>query len=99
MGEQRQRTRIDKGIYRDVWGIAATVKAGGIQRENRYLLETSLKVIKAWQDETARRAAQAGAKGRTWHVRGRGSEVPAIRGRYADDRGTDAAYRPLDCGV
>ena len=27
--QDRQRTRIGKGIYRDAWGIAATVKVGG----------------------------------------------------------------------
>lgn len=47
-----RRTRIDVGIYRDAWGIAATVKAGGTQREKRFLPETGLKTIKAWQNET-----------------------------------------------
>lgn len=47
-----RRTRIDVGIYRDAWGIAATVKAGGTQREKRYPADASLKTIKAWQNET-----------------------------------------------
>jgi integrase len=62
----RQRTRIAKGIYRDAWGIAATVKAGGLQREKRFLPETSLKTIKAWQGDTRvalRKLAPAGARG------------------------------------
>jgi integrase len=50
--QDRHRTRIGKGIYRDPWGIAATVKAGGIQREKRFPPETLVKTIKAWQDET-----------------------------------------------
>jgi integrase len=46
-----RRTRIDVGIYRDAWGLAATVKAGGTQREKRFPPETGLKTIKAWQNE------------------------------------------------
>jgi integrase len=52
MGELRQRTKIDKGIYRDRYGLAATVKAGGVQREKRYPPDTSIKTIKAWQTDT-----------------------------------------------
>ena len=48
----RHRTRIGKGIYRDQYGIAATVKAGGVQREKRYPHDTPLKTIKSWQGET-----------------------------------------------
>lgn len=66
MAEQRERKKIDKGIYRDQWGIAATVKAAGAQREKRFLPDTSLKTIKAWQDETRvalRKQAPAGSRG------------------------------------
>ena len=48
----RQRTTIDKGIYRDAYGIAATVKAHGTQREKRFPADASIKAIKAWQNET-----------------------------------------------
>jgi integrase len=51
MGTPR-RTRIDKGIYRDQWGLAATVKVGTMQREKRYPADTSIKTIKAWQGDT-----------------------------------------------
>lgn len=47
-----RRTRIDVGIYRDEWGIAATVKVNGVQREKRYPLDASRKDIKAWQGDT-----------------------------------------------
>ena len=42
----RIRTKLAKGMYRDQWGIAATVKTGGLQREKRFLPDTSLKTIK-----------------------------------------------------
>jgi integrase len=47
-----RRTKIDKGIYRDQWGIAATVKVGTLQREKRYPADESIKTIKGWQDDT-----------------------------------------------
>jgi hypothetical protein len=46
MSAPRQRTRIAKGIYRDQWGIAATVKVAGIQREERYPHDAALKTMK-----------------------------------------------------
>ncbi|CAN5877517.1 hypothetical protein BH24ACI5_BH24ACI5_04210 [soil metagenome] len=52
MSESKQRERIDTGIYRDQWGIGATVKVGTLQREKRYPHDASIKTIKAWQDET-----------------------------------------------
>ena len=52
MGELRQRERIGKGIYRDQWGIAATVKVGRIQREKRFSSDAGLKEIKNWQGDT-----------------------------------------------
>jgi integrase len=48
----RTRKRIGKGIYRDQWGLAATVKVRGQQREKRFAADASLKTIKAWQGET-----------------------------------------------
>ena len=47
-----RRTRIDKGIYKDAYGIAATVKCGGMQREKRFSADESIKTIKAWQIDT-----------------------------------------------
>ena len=49
---KRARTRIGVGIYRDAYGLAATVKAGGVQREKRFPPDTSVKTMKAWQGET-----------------------------------------------
>ena len=46
------RTRIAPGIYRDACGLAATVKVGKLQREKRFLSDTSVKTIKSWQNET-----------------------------------------------
>lgn len=50
--EKRIRNRIAKGIYKDQWGISATVKVGRQQRERRFPATVSLKTIKAWRDET-----------------------------------------------
>lgn len=54
---------ITKGIYEDEYGLAATVSVGSgtnkQQREKRYDPGTSLKTIKAWQDETRVRLRQA----------------------------------------
>ena len=47
-----RRTAIETGIYRDQYGLAATVKVGNLQREKRFLPDASIKTIKAWQDET-----------------------------------------------
>jgi integrase len=61
-----RRTKIDKGIYRDQWGIAATVKTGGMQREKRFPADASLKTIKAWQGDTRsalRKLAPGSARG------------------------------------
>lgn len=66
MSKPRQRTRIARGIYRDQWGIAATVKVGGTQREERYSHESPLKTMKNWQEETRvalRKIAPRGARG------------------------------------
>jgi site-specific recombinase XerD len=49
-----RRKRIGKGIYRDAYGMSATVKVGSgdqaLQREKRYPFETPLKDLKEWQE-------------------------------------------------
>ncbi len=49
----RIRKRIGKGIYRDRYGLSATVKVGtgadALQREKRFAFDTPVKDIKAWQ--------------------------------------------------
>jgi hypothetical protein len=45
----RQRVRIAEGVYRDRYGLAATVKVGRIQREHRFGPDESLEVIKRWR--------------------------------------------------
>lgn len=47
-----KRTALGGGIYRDAYGVAATVKVRNTQREQRFPLGTDLKVIRRWQDET-----------------------------------------------
>lgn len=44
----RRRVRIAEGIYRDQYGLAATVKVGRIQREKRFPPDTPLDTMKAW---------------------------------------------------
>jgi len=46
------RTRIATGVYRDRYGVAATVKVGGVQREQRFPADERLDTIKAWQVRT-----------------------------------------------
>ena len=48
---KRKRTRIARGIYRDQWGLAATVKVDRKQREQRFPKGTSLRKIREWQDQ------------------------------------------------
>lgn len=47
----RRRIRVAEGVYRDRWGLAATVKVNGLQREIRFPLGTPLKTIRAQRDE------------------------------------------------
>ena len=49
--QSRNRVRVAQGIYRDRWGLAATVKVNGIQREIRFEPGTPLKTIRAQRDE------------------------------------------------
>jgi len=48
----RRRVRIARGIYRDQYGVAATVKVGRIQREQRFAPDTPLETMKGWQART-----------------------------------------------
>jgi integrase len=54
--QQRRRIRIDTGIYKDRWGLSASVKVGSgptaRTKEERFPFDTPLKTMKAWQDET-----------------------------------------------
>lgn len=59
MGQLRQRRmkrrkRIAAGVYRDRYGLSATVKIGtgqlALQREKRFPFDTEQKTIKAWQE-------------------------------------------------
>lgn len=45
----RTRTRLAEGIYRDRFGLAATVKVRGVQRERRWPSDTSLDVLRSWR--------------------------------------------------
>ena len=47
----RRRTRVAEGVYKDRWGLAATVKVHGVQREIRFPPDTSLKTIRARRDQ------------------------------------------------
>ena len=38
-----RRTRVAEGVYKDRYGLAATVKVHGVQREIRFPPDTSLK--------------------------------------------------------
>ena len=48
---KRKRTRVGRGIYRDQWGLSATVKVNGTQRERRFPKDTGLRGIREWQDQ------------------------------------------------
>ena len=48
----RKRVRVSEGVYRDRYGLAATVKVNGIQRELRFQRDTGLRTIQAWRAET-----------------------------------------------
>ena len=49
--QSRSRTRVAPGIYKDRWGLAATVKVNGVQRELRFAPGTSLKAIRQHRDD------------------------------------------------
>ncbi len=47
----RRRVRVAEGIYKDPYGLAATVKVNGVQREIRFPRGTPLKTIRARRDQ------------------------------------------------
>ena len=51
---QSRRKRVAKGVYRDRYGLSATVKVGtgadAIQREKRFPFDTPLGELKTWRD-------------------------------------------------
>lgn len=57
MGEKKKprRKRVGKGIYRDAYGLSATVKVGtgstALQREKRFPFDTPFKDLREWQDD------------------------------------------------
>ena len=73
----RKRKRIARCVYSDQWGLSATVKVNGVQRERRFAKETALRTIREWQDET--RVAL-----RSLEVRGPRSDFEADARRYLD---------------
>ena len=46
-----RRTRVAEGVYKDRYGLAATVKVHGVQREIRFPPSTPLKTIRARRDQ------------------------------------------------
>jgi hypothetical protein len=44
-----RRTRIGEGVYQDAYGLAATVKVRGVQRERRFPLGTPLDHVQSWR--------------------------------------------------
>ncbi len=47
-----RRTRLAQGIWQDKYGIAAVVKVGRVQREQRFPPGTDLEELKRWQHRT-----------------------------------------------
>ena len=48
---EKKRRRVSKGVYSDRYGLAATVKVNGMQRERRFPRGTPIRTIQAWRDE------------------------------------------------
>ena len=46
----KKRRRVSEGVYKDRWGLAATVKVNGMQRERRFPRGTPLRTIQAWRE-------------------------------------------------
>ena len=82
----RKRRRIARCVYSDQWGLSATVKVNGVQRERRFAKETTLRTIREWQDET--RVAL-----RSLEVGGPRSDFEADAGRYLDAIQRMPSYR------
>ena len=49
--QRRVRVRVAEGVYKDRYGLAATVKVRGVQREMRFPRGTSLRTIRERRDE------------------------------------------------
>ena len=47
----KMTARFAVGIYRDRWGLSATVKVHGRQREKRFSANASIRSARAWRDE------------------------------------------------
>lgn len=47
-----KRERIAEGVYRDKYGVAATVKVGSVQREHRFPADAEMDTIQAWRART-----------------------------------------------
>lgn len=76
-----RRTRLGEGIYADRYGLAATVKVGNVQREQRFPAGTETAILQSWRiqkraeldaDRTQQPKAVRGsvqAEGDTWITR------------------------------
>ena len=78
-GKRRgRRKRIGKGLYRDSYGLSATVKVGtgleAVQREKRFAFDTPHKELRAWQDDTRAELRRLQRR-----------PVAAVRGTLTDD--------------
>lgn len=72
-----RRTRIAEGVYRDKYGLAATVKVGLRQIEERFPVDQSLDVIQAWRARTRADLLE--------DREDRGADAPIVRGTFAGD--------------
>ena len=92
-----RRTRVAEGIYKDRWGLAATVKVHGVQREIRFPRGTPLKTIRARRDQlrASLRTLPHGARHTLAHDAGRYLDQveSALIGR-AERRRDVAAWLP-----
>ena len=97
----KKRVRVSKGVYRDRWGLAATVKVNGMQRERRFPRGTPLRTIQAWRDEMRGnlRTLPKGAKHTLRHDAGRylkqkEGQLASIKGPAAGSRNVAREVRP-----
>jgi integrase len=102
----RTRVRIAEGIYQDQYGLAATVKVGRIQREQRFPLDEPLDRVKAWRvrtradltDERETAVAVDGPqpeRGTFAHDLPRYLKLIAGRASYKADRSHLSAWLPI----
>ncbi len=61
MSQRRRRVKVSLGVYRDQWGLSASVRAAGRRAEKRFPPGTPLKDIRVWRDETRVRLRTASA--------------------------------------